>query len=168
MVRLWIEIDDDIYRHLLAEGRPDEPGVATLRRLLVLDRPPPPPPPPHDRNERLLRFVDENPPSWPVVRMYLDILGFLYKENDDFADKILRLQIGYGRVYFAASEEEILRSGRRSAPKKIHGTALWAMTNTSSDQKREALRILLHDLGYDESAVEKAVEWLPPTRSREY
>lgn len=153
-----IEIEDDVYSYLLSRAQEiGEAATPILRRELGLkasgtpsskqssaDRTP--------ATRKLMAFVED-----PMLAghstakdRYLSILSFLATQHKDAFENVLTIN-GRNRVYFARTKQDI--SGNRTAPRAIPGTPYWAMTNSSTAQKRDTMRRVLSALGYDSSTV---------------
>src|SRR5688572_4016547 len=69
-----------------------------------------------------------------LTKRYLNVLGFLYRQDPGlFAEHVLPITKGE-RVYFARSRKEIERSGTSTQPRTIPGTPFWALTNMSKER----------------------------------
>jgi negative modulator of initiation of replication len=158
-----VELDDDVYAHLL--GHVDHIGESAssiLRRLLNLgaaagavrqsrgsaeiD----------DDGEWLLKQIENE--SFRLKRTatdkYLFVLGCAHERAPDRFAKILTVS-GRKRKYFGASEADIASSGSATYPQRIPGTRYWAMTNASTNDKRDILRQVLQQLGYKPLSIER-------------
>jgi negative modulator of initiation of replication len=92
-----------------------------------------------------------------TTERYLAILGFAYREKQDKFAKVLNVS-GRRRKYFAASHEEIDKSGTSTHPHAVPGSdkKYWAMTNADTTQKRDMLSKALQVLEYDPTEIEVA------------
>lgn len=158
-----IDIDEDVYEHLRTSSLEiGESASSIVRRLLGLSsgsrRVGGAPVPidviaasraPHERS--LLEFVAEAAfgKHSTAKDKYLVILAQLSLQHADSFHCVLEIA-GRKRLYFARTDAEILRKHDRAAPRMIPGTKFWAMTNSSSTQKRDTLRRVLAALGYGE------------------
>lgn len=92
-----------------------------------------------------------------TTERYLAILGFANREKQEKFAKVLGVS-GRRRKYFAASREEIEKSGTSTHPHPIPGSdnKYWAMTNADTIQKREMLSKALQVLEYSPAEIEAA------------
>jgi negative modulator of initiation of replication len=154
-----IEIDDDVYEHLVRNARElGETASQILRRLLdfesqavqrtavaattenelakvLCDR----------RFERLSSVVDR----------FLFVLSHVYAEHKSEFQNVLSIK-GRGREYFARRREDIERSGKSTQPKSIPNSPFWVMTNSPTPQKQEMLDEVLSLFGYSQAAIRDA------------
>ncbi len=159
-----IDIDEDVYQHLVANTQElEETGSSILRRLLGLKTPSENGSGANleseeltDRSLELLSFVDGMPSYGNTTRKYMRLLGFLHAENPDVFERVLSIR-GRIRRYFATSREEISSSGTSTHPQQIPKSDFWALTNADSYHKREILRQVLTELEYEQPAIQRAV-----------
>ena len=147
-----VQIDDDIYAFLVSQTKViGESASSILRRVLAI--------------EGASTSADEDPEEgWisaladfltstdfqrlrNVTDRYLAILGELYRRHGDEFAKVLEVA-GRKRSYFGRSAAEVEASGRSLEPRLIPGSDYWAMTNASTDYKREILEDVLRQFGY--------------------
>jgi negative modulator of initiation of replication len=162
-----LEIDDDVYQHLLRRAlRIGESGSSILRRELGLPQPngsgsteeePPAEPdsaPPEVRAIQALltnpRFAGER----VVTKKYLRLLGLLAETHGKEFERVLEIR-GRQRVYFGKSLEEIARTGKSLHPRKIPGTEYWAMTNADTAQKQDIAAEAMKVLGYARDLIDQ-------------
>jgi negative modulator of initiation of replication len=149
-----IEIDEDIYVYLLSKTiQIGESASSILRRELKLNgqaraKKAAIPTASHELGLFLrtptMRFGN-------ATDKFLAVLAEVHQHNPKDFERVLSIQ-GRGRVYFARSKEEIIRSGRSTQPRQIPGTPFWVMTNSPTPQKRAMLRKALELLGYSQPA----------------
>ena len=162
-----IEIEDDVYNHILRQITSiGESATEVLRRLLGLV------PIKKEVNSRngVTKIDDDQKLSsylrnrrhmgGTATRVFLEILGFALQQKPDSNEKLVSFPKGRTRMYFARSEKEIARSGQSTHPKQIPGTSLWALTNTDTPEKRDTLRRALRLLGYSDAVAREAGESL--------
>lgn len=160
-----IEIEDDVYRHLLSNATEiGESASSILRRLLDLDDSSSNGGKKSDqldeRSRKLRDFLDSGMPAGRnATARYLEILAFLHAENQSTFDRILAIR-GRKRRYFGRSRQEIAASGTSTHPKQIPSSSFWALTNADTAHKREILRQVLDVLGYQEPVASRVVRAL--------
>ena len=161
-----IQIDDDIYAFLLSQAQEiGESASSILRRALPIDSP-----------SAVTGKNGGQQTDWEcaladflmssdfrrlrnVTDRYLAILAELHRRHDSAFEQIEEVA-GRKRRYFGKSPEEIEASGRSLEPRKIPGSGYWAMTNASTDYKREILADVLQRFGYgalDQSVLSAAI-----------
>jgi negative modulator of initiation of replication len=158
-----IELDDDVYDHLLDHIQEiGEPASAVLRRLLGINGPGTPSAPTDfgPRDQRLLDFLEsaEFRHRWNTTERYLTVLSFLYREDSEQFGQLPKEVTGTSRRYFAESREEIARSGDSTNPQRIPDSPYWALTNSPSRQKQDTLRRVLRVLKYDPEAAKQVLK----------
>jgi negative modulator of initiation of replication len=154
-----IQIEDDIYQHLLGkvtrfgESESDvlrrELGISGKRNGTMTEAPHR-----HELAESLK--TPEVRHARGVVGKFLAVLGAAYSQKKSDFELVLAFQ-GRGRTYFAKSREEIIKSGNSTQPRQIPGSPYWVMTNSPTPQKKSMLREVLEALGYSSEAVKAAV-----------
>jgi len=157
-----IQIEDDIYQHLLNRvTRFGESESEVLRRELGLpaagtsatDE---------ARSRHELTDALDNPEvrhARGVVGKFLAVLGAAYSQKKSDFEVVLAVQ-ARGRLYFAKSREDIARSGKSTQPRQIPGSPYWVMTNSPTPQKKRLLSEVLEALGYSSEAVKAGVNAL--------
>ncbi len=98
--------------------------------------------------EHLLR----QPQHYEAIELALQILSFAIAAKPANVERLLQIK-GAKRVYFAKSAEEILASGRSTAPRHIPDTELYVLTNEDNEWKREICIEALRHLGFPPDAV---------------
>jgi len=154
-----IQIEDDIYQHLLSKvTRFGESESDVLRRELGIpaNRNSKPAEPSHRHELTDLLESPEIRHARGVVGKFLAVLGRAYAQKKNDFELVLAFQ-GRGRTYFAKSREEIMKSGNSTQPRQIPGSPYWVMTNSPTPQKKSMLREVLEALGYSPEAVKAAV-----------
>ena len=159
-----VELDDDIYAHLLANvSQIGEDASSILRRLLKLQTHHIPaanghatPASPSSKLAEYLRS-SAHLANRSATDRFLHILAFAHSDKADIFDRILQVS-GRRRSYFARSQGEIAESGRSTNPQQIPGSTFWAMTNADTEQKKDILARVLKILGYAPAEVRAAVE----------
>lgn len=157
-----IEIEEDVYTHLVANTQElEEPTSSILRRLLGLKAPSENGKQDlndetlSEQSQRLLSFAGDRLGFGNVTRKYMRLLEFLHEENPTTFDAVLKIQ-GRTRRYFGRSRSEIASCGTSTHPKPISNSPYWALTNADTYHKREILRRVLNLLGYERRAVQMA------------
>lgn len=154
-----IEIDDDIYDHLVRNTRElGETASEILRRLLSIDSQQPRlaakvQATEHELSKVLRDRQFERLNS--VVDRFLFILGHVYSDHKSEFDRVLDIR-GRDRAYFAKRREDIERSGKSTQPKSIPNTQFWVMTNSPTPQKQEMLDEVLTLFSYSKAAIRDA------------
>lgn len=171
-----IEIEEDVYQHLLSNtSRLGESASEILRRLLNLT----------GKGEAgigvnragkggglkksaatstgrqytgALAFIQEAgfQAQTDVVGRFLYILSWLHGQSPDDFSKILSIS-GKRRKYFARSGQELDASGSSVYPKQIPGTGYWVVTNNDTPKKGRILGDVMRLLGYSKPDIEEAL-----------
>lgn len=160
-----IEIDDEIYDHLVKNTREIGEGASNiLRRLLEIPinpragaSAPLPDQPTHELSAALSDSKFKH--HWYAVDKYLYIFAAAYKLKPAEFEKLLGMK-GWNRIYFARTREEIEKSGSSTQPRQIPGTSYWALTNSQTRNKRQQLRESLTAMGFSDAAIQAAVNAL--------
>lgn len=164
-----IEIDDDVYQHLLRRAiRIGEDGSSILRRELNLPEPPTPTVmAEQDYNAANFDFTpyiigplkeylrSSRAREGNITRRYLEILSRIAEEQGEEFANVLTLR-GRRRLYFALTEEELNSSGTSLYPQRIPSSKYWAMTNSDNVQKRQILTEVMKLLKYPEDVISQA------------
>jgi negative regulator of replication initiation len=92
------------------------------------------------------------------IARYLAVLAFLYRHHKQDFEAVLQMR-GYRRVYFGRTAEEIERqgNGKRTFPRLIPSSPLWALTNLNLRQKKALLGQVLFALGYPEQVEQQVL-----------
>lgn len=152
-----INIDDDIYSHLLNNMTDfGETPSSVLRRLLKLEGS-------FEgssvRKTEIDNIIESTEFKYGkgVVGRFLCILSKLYEIDPDKFSKVEGIH-GRGRLYFAKEADTLHKSGKSVNPKPIPGTEYWVITTTPTDLKQDILRKVLQLYNFDSTEVSKAVE----------
>ncbi|MFT5758946.1 MAG: negative modulator of initiation of replication [Alteromonadaceae bacterium] len=94
-----------------------------------------------------------------AVGRFLLILAALYRVHLDEFSQVLEIR-GRDRLYFAASENELVESGSSTKPFQIPDSPYWVITNSNTTRKKMMLTKAAHAFGYSEEDVEKIRELL--------
>lgn len=141
-----IEIDDDIYEHLLQNVQDlGEDASSILRRLLDLNVATEQEGPKSEIDECLQDPMFRS--SRKAIDRFLTALSWLYKQHQDEFNMVTTIR-GTRRVYFADNEREINRSGDSAFPRKIPNTPYWVVTNNDTPKKQRILKDVMLLLGY--------------------
>jgi negative modulator of initiation of replication len=156
-----IEIEDDVYEHLLQNTiQIGETASQILKRLLGI--------PGHITEEPIKgskTVLSEclNSPTFKAKRTMIDkflyILSFVHKRDPEQFEKVLAIS-GWSRKYFALSSKELKESGRSVYPRQIPDSQFWVITNTDTRKKRRMMQEVLKLLGYSNEDVKQVVEAL--------
>jgi len=157
-----IEIDDDVYEHLLQNTiQIGETASQILRRLLGIPGGSITEEPVKSSNTVLSECL--NSPTFKAKRTMIDkflyILSFVHKRDPEQFEKVLAIS-GWSRKYFAHSSQELKESGRSVYPRQIPDSQFWVITNTDTRQKRRMMQEVLKLLGYNIEDIKQAVEAL--------
>ncbi|MGJ8649487.1 MAG: replication initiation regulator SeqA [Opitutaceae bacterium] len=148
-----IEIDDDIYDHLLNNVQSiGEDASSILRRLLGLSE---------GNSQATTATVEASPidkclndPSFRSSRKAIDrfmfTLTWLYRQQPEDFERVLRIR-GRQRVYFSKTEREINASGDSAFPKQIPETPYWVVTNNDTPKKQRMLFDVMITLSYSKT-----------------
>jgi negative modulator of initiation of replication len=169
-----IQIEDDVYNHLLKEVKfIGEDASAILRRLLGIRSD-------HSgRGQQRLQHqghVYDNSKGEPssldeciqhhlfraqrdVIGKFLFALSWLAQKHKTEFKRVFDLK-GRKRIYFANTQEELEESGRKVMPQQIPNTDFWVVTNNSTPKKREMLYDVLRVLGYSATDCNRLVSAL--------
>lgn len=158
-----IEIEDDVYKHLLQNTTQiGESASQILRRLLGI---------PGQRSKTSVPLERSNTElseclnatafkAQPdVIGKFLYILSYVHKRDPEQFKKVLAIS-GRRRKYFALSSKELEESGSSVYPKQIPNSQFWVITNNDTPKKRRMVKDVLKLLGYSDDAVKQAVEAL--------
>jgi len=183
-----IEIDDELYQHIVKNTQQiGESASSILRRLLSFE--------PQQHIEELAEIIHldkvvENKTEYnldeqlivsdaPInadqlfnyinkeelamqrgaVGRFVLILSALYRVHPKAFVKVIDIR-GKGRLYFAKSAEELKASGSSTNPKKIGQSPYWVITNTNTTRKKMMLTEVSKELGYTQYDAEKIRELL--------
>jgi len=169
-----IEIDETLYQHIVSNTQFIGEGASSiLRRLLGLT----------DQTEVSIEkpvidviekkiitnktkeaaFNNINKEELAMQRgavgRFLLILAALYRVHLDEFSQVLDIR-GRDRLYFAASENELVASGSSTKPFQIPDSPYWVITNSNTTRKKMMLTKAAHALGYSDEEVEKIRELL--------
>lgn len=161
-----IELDDDLYSYIASHTQHiGESASDILRRMLPISAPPTPSATPHSpsvnaatpsqgtekprdkvRAVRELLLSDDYAEQKRAVNRFMMILSTLYQlDPHAFADATKSMQ-GRTRLYFAADEQTLLRSGTHTKPKPIANTPYWVITNTNTGRKCSMVEHIMQTL----------------------
>lgn len=157
-----IEIDDDIYDHLLRNASIiGESASDILRRILGLkainmevgndvdlDK----------KSKELQKFI--NSPGYTSKRTAKDkYLLTLFKLHEISPElfKIVNDIRGNQRQYFSMDPKEIEKSGNSTFPQRIPYTNYWALTNLSTEKKRDILKTILEIYRIDSIVISRTL-----------
>ncbi|WP_199711840.1 hypothetical protein [Alginatibacterium sediminis] len=94
-----------------------------------------------------------------ITQRYLAVLAYLHAIDPNSFGQACQLK-GSKRLYFAASQEELLTSGNNSKPQAIEGSEFWAVTNNNSQRKRFLTGQLASAMQVDEQSMEQLLDVL--------
>jgi negative modulator of initiation of replication len=142
-----IEVEEDVYRHLLASAEViGEDASSILRRLLGVRPDVTVPQPLTSEFAEFLNSADFQRQRTATHR-FLAILGEVHRRSPQDFHRVLSVQ-GRKRSYFGRSREELATSGRNVEPRQIPGSSFWVMTNASTSYKKRVLREAMAARGY--------------------
>ncbi len=152
-----IEIEDDIYAHLLQNVSDfGETPAAVLRRLLKLNSARASAPPSAEKSElEKLLGSSEFTYAKGVVGRFLVVLRWLHDADPSGFAKVLSIK-GRGRLYFAKDAATLEEAGKSVNPKQIPGTPYWVITTTPTILKQEILERTMKELGYRPADIKAA------------
>jgi len=185
-----IEIDDDLYHHIVSNTQSiGENASSILRRLLNLDEK-------AHQTISLSESADKEPKEEPLDDEITTSEANAIEEFDNSSESVfnfinkeeLAMQrgavgrfllilaalyrahprqfkvvteiCGRDRLYFANSEAELAASGSSTKPKQIPESPFWVLTNSNTTRKKMMLTKAATSLGYNHSDVEKIRELL--------
>lgn len=90
-----------------------------------------------------------------VVYRFLSVLSTLYAINPEVFTAATESLQGRTRLYFAASQQALLKHGRQTKPKQIDSTPYWVITNTNSNRKRNMVEWIMNRMELPAVLVEK-------------
>lgn len=172
-----IELEDDVYQHLLRNThRIGESASDILRRLLNLAQPSGNGGrQPHQKASALtestkgVSVLDAEVSEFlsdprfrgqpEVLGKFLFVLSRVHGRDPKRFDVVLTL-CGRRRKYFAKSSAELEQSGNSVFPKRIPDSPFWVVTNNDTPKKQRMVAGVLRLLGYSESAINQVVEAL--------
>lgn len=150
-----IEIEDDVYEHLLAcTNYIGENASSILRRLLRLQNKTTTISP-----TKLIEFLNSSyfRSKSTAIDRFLAILSFAHKDRGQRNfEKVLPLS-GQKRKYFGCEFDEVDESGKSVFPKQIPETSFWVVSNTDTSKKKRILKDALNLLDYSKNEIEVAV-----------
>ncbi|MFU8784239.1 replication initiation negative regulator SeqA [Aliidiomarina sp.] len=94
-----------------------------------------------------------------AVGRFLFILAMLHRCHAQQFPRVLDIR-GRNRLYFAASEAQLLAAGNSTNPKQIPDTEFWVVTNNNTTKKKSILTEVAIELGYTASEAEKIRDFL--------
>lgn len=158
-----IEIEDDVYQHLLQNTTHiGESASEILRRLFGISGKRTKTSSSTERSDtelsECLNAVAFKAQS-DVIGKFLYILSCIHTKDPQQFKKVLTIS-GKRRKYFALSNRELEELGSSVYPKQIPNSPFWVVTNNDSAKKRRMLRDVLTLLGYSERTVKQGVEAL--------
>ncbi len=168
-----IEIDDDVYSHLLRNTvKIGESASDILRRLLNVPvagagangstasssrgrsiRASDSPEPPNEFADCLsdpLFHAERD-----VVGKFLFALSYIHRRDPKGFEKVLNLS-GRRRKYFGRSSDELKKYGSSVFPKRIPDSPYYVVTNNDTTKKRTILGDVMRLLGYSADAIDSA------------
>lgn len=94
-----------------------------------------------------------------AVGRFLFILSMLHRCHSHDFSRVLDIR-GRNRLYFAASEAQLLAAGNSTNPKQIPDTDFWVVTNNNTTKKKSILTEVALELGYSTVDAEKIRDFL--------
>lgn len=94
-----------------------------------------------------------------AVGRFLFILSMLHRCHSKDFSRVLEIR-GRNRLYFAASEAQLLAAGNSTNPKQIPDTSFWVVTNNNTTKKKSILTEVALELGYSTADAEKIRDFL--------
>lgn len=94
-----------------------------------------------------------------AVGRFLFILAMLHRCHAHQFARVLDIR-GRNRLYFAASEAQLVAAGNSTNPKQIPDTEFWVVTNNNTTKKKSILTEVVLELGYTASEAEKIRDFL--------
>ena len=182
-----IEIDDDLYQHILSNTQYiGESASSILKRLLAL---------PSQENdaevvsepqavkvepvaeakeetievetdevkeyESVFNYINKEELAHQrgAVGRFLLILAALYRVHQKQFVVVNDIR-GRDRLYFAQSEQELAQSGSSTKPRQIPDSPFWVITNSNTTRKKMMLTEVAIALGYNTTEAEQNRELL--------
>lgn len=151
-----IEIDEDIYEHLLKNTQTlGEDASAILRRLLGLDESQSgaqgaKPDSPIDACLNAPEFRS----SRKAIDRFLFALSWLHRKHSEKFHMVFAVR-GRGRIYFARTKADIDKSGESAFPRQIPDSPYWVITNNDTPKKQRMLHDVTRLLGYSKGEAER-------------
>lgn len=175
-----IEVDDELYRYIASHTQHiGESASDILRRMLKFSAASQPAAPsvakpvtvmapapvievkPENtardkvRAMRELLLSDEYADQKKAVNRFMLVLTTLYTlDSNAFADATESLH-GRTRVYFAADEQTLLKSGNQTKPKQVPETPYWVITNTNTGRKCGMIEHIMQSMQFPAELIEK-------------
>lgn len=162
-----VQLDDDVYAHLLSQVQViGEDASSILRRLLKIPVNSAKPKTVINHDEPLITTkacgrIDEciEHPHFQMEReaigKFLFTLSWLHKmHGEEEFSKILAIR-GRKRLYYAKSADELDESGSSVYPQRIPNTSYWVVTNNDTPKKQRMLSDVMRVLGYPFHEIER-------------
>ena len=153
------ESASDILRRMLkfsAASQPATPVVKDVRAVQpVVEAKPVNPVKDKVRAMRELLLSDEYAEQKKAVNRFMLVLSTLYSlDQHAFAEATESLH-GRTRVYFAADEQTLLKTGNQTKPKHVPGTPYWVITNTNTGRKCSMVEHIMQSMQFPAELIEK-------------
>jgi negative modulator of initiation of replication len=149
-----IQIDNDIYEHLLRNVRTlGEDASSILRRLLgikIQTHSVVPNAPTTIQSPSSVDDCIQNPRfqmEREAVGKFLFALSWLNKKHEEQFKGVLQLR-GRSRQYFAQSADALEQTGNSVNPQRIPDSHYWVITNNDTPKKQRMLLDVMRLLGY--------------------
>ncbi|MBY6185045.1 replication initiation negative regulator SeqA [Marinobacter hydrocarbonoclasticus] len=180
----YIEIDDELYRHIASNTQQiGESASDILRRLLGLEVNAEAESIPERVSEPSLEGVEEHVPAPAPVRSavaeagvfdelvgddqlerqkgavgrFVYLLDCLYRQHPGAFDAVLNIR-GRDRLYFSQSKEALLKASPSANPKQIGASPFWVSANNNTAKKRAILEEVLDLLGCQKALATQIAE----------
>lgn len=169
-----IEVDEELYRYIASHTQHiGESASDILRRMLNVagnqtvstlpenvesaeqNAAPAEKPVDKVRAMRELLLSDEYAEQKRAVNRFMLVLATLYTlDASAFATATEALH-GRTRVYFANSEQTLLKNGNQTKPKQVPGTPYWVITNTNTGRKCSMVEHIMQGMQFPGELIEK-------------
>ncbi|BDH46668.1 negative modulator of initiation of replication [Salmonella enterica subsp. enterica serovar Choleraesuis] len=107
------------------------------------------------RAMRELLLSDEYAEQKRAVNRFMLVLSTLYTLDADTFVQATEALHGRTRVYFAASEQTLLKNGNQTKPKQVPGTPYWVITNTNTGRKCSMVEHIMQSMQFPAELIEK-------------
>lgn len=107
------------------------------------------------RAVRELLLSDEYAEQKRAVNRFMLVLSTLYSLDAATFATATEAMHGRTRVYFAASEQTLLKNGNQTKPKQVPGTPYWVITNTNTGRKCSMVEHIMQSMQFPGELIEK-------------
>ena len=105
-------------------------------------------------NDSVFNYIDKEELAMQrgAVGRFLLILAALHRVHHQHFSVVCDIR-GRDRLYFAASEAELLANGHSTNPRQIPNSSFWVISNSNTTRKKMMLTKVCTALGYNEQDI---------------